>query len=422
MSDSIEVTETDVYNFVTDEVAKGKDSAFPFFLQEGEKYTKRKMVKMEELVTNVNTFIKTPGLPPSVALDFSLKVLRLGTYDFSSNKAGVGFENKYNNYLKFINENNRRPKVYSDNKYESSLSRWYYKQKAKLNHGTMKEEYIRRFESLMTQTNKFSDTYRNNYKFPIDKYKSYLGIIKKHQETNTSVPAINSDGSRNKVFTWFDNKIGDYRSGKLRKEYSDLFNNYGIDISKISEQKRKQPKGRKLSESEKFDRLNYLLNYVKLGTPAYKSKYKYYYYSLLKNYEKQSKKNKQLIDEIKLINNQLVKKDPKEILNNILEHVKGGQSVASHKNKSMYYSRKRLLDEQPSEIKIIIEEIELFNNQLVKKDPKEILNNILEHVKGGQSVASHKNKSMYYSRKRLLDEQPSEIKLTIKEISFYKSM
>ena len=164
MSDSIEVTDTDVYTFVTDEVAKGKDSTYPFFIQEGEKYPDRKRVKVEELVTNVNTFIKSPGLSPSVALEFSLKVLRLGTYDFSSNKAGVGFDNKYNNYLKFINENNRRPKVYSDNKYESSLSRWYYKQKAKLNHGTMREEYIRRFESLMTQANKFSsrNSYRNN--------------------------------------------------------------------------------------------------------------------------------------------------------------------------------------------------------------------------------------------------------------------
>ena len=365
MSDSIEVTETDVYNFVTDEVAKGKDSAFPFFLQEGEKYTKRKMVKMEELVTNVNTFIKTPGLPPSVALDFSLKVLRLGTYDFSSNKAGVGFENKYNNYLKFINENNRRPKVYSDNKYESSLSRWYYKQKAKLNHGTMREEYIRRFESLMTQANKFSsrNSYRNNYKFQFDTYKSYLGIIKKHQETNTSLPAKNPDGSRNKVYTWLDNRIGEYRSGKLRKEYSDLFESYGIDISKISDEKQKKGKGQRISESQNFERLNNILSSVKVGTPTYKNKYSQYYDKcLIGDYRNQSKEIKRLIDEIELFNNQLVKKDPKEILNNILEHVKAGQSVASHKNKSMYYSRRLLLDEQPSEIKMTIKEISFYNS------------------------------------------------------------
>ena len=294
------------------------------------------------------------------------KKLESLSLDLELNKSSANrksFHDRLKDYNRFINQNKFYPRISTKaSKDESSLAKWFFKQKHRYSKGILNNNFLEDFEKLLS-TRPEKTRYRNTP----EEIEKLLPLLSDHFNGNKLMPYKDKEGNRNKIRVWFDNQLQNFRNDKLNPKILKQFEKYKINIEKIDRDKREglsRSRVNAMSDEEIISDLKDLFEKVSNGTLIYKTKYRNMFYNTKKKYYRKNKKIQELLDEIEQLNRLLSGKnlDPSLILQEILDLVIAGEPISKHKNMSSYYSRVKNYDKQSPEIQCILDKILLFKN------------------------------------------------------------
>ena len=331
----------------------------------------------------------------------------------------VNWEDSYSELYSYLKEHNKMVPQYIEGNYKkgkkNKLYRWYYKQRGRYNKKLLSSKYVEKFSKLLELV-KNADNKRASYTL-LD-INDRLDQIKPYISEGILPPFKNKDGSRNKLRIFLDNQLNFFRSGKMPSERIDQFKKIGLDLDNFRDIYKKR---NKINEEELLDILDDIYLHLKEGKSisSHEDRGLYYNRSSDKKREGQSERVQKLIEKIKVESNKQKIEKPIIILKRILEHVELGEPINSYPSSSIYYTRERNYDIQVAEVQSLLDQIKRKLNQNISDKPKQILAEILNHVKVGDPIYTHPKSAVYYGRKKKQEQQLPEIQELLNDISIF---